>query len=118
MINPKIILFYDLVLEKPRSKSEMAYFFDSTSKTVENTFNKFKANQDIIYSKKMGKYVLAGALPNFITVSFIVSVLKKNLKDNPFISDFILLFDSLENNLLETKKLSPSLIALLVQELN
>lgn len=111
------VALYDLILEFPKSKEELAAYFKVTTKTIEN---KTKILDDILYNKKINKYTTSKLLPNQITYKFFTEIILMNVENESLNNDFALIqhknIDTI-NFLLETENLSETAKTLIMLQI-
>lgn len=111
------IELYDLILELPKGKDELANYFDVTTKTIEN---KTKTLEDVIYNKKISKYTTTNLLPKLITYKFFTDIILMNVENKSLNTDFTFIQNEKINDinfLLETNNFSETAKTLIMLQI-
>jgi len=115
-MDAKLLHIYNELLLGLKSKQELRDSFDEISiKTVENKIK--QSNNDITYSKKLGKYHFSNLLPKSITYKFLASILIDNFSNNIIKNDiFKIQKKMIKKNdfLIDTNTLSETLKNLII----
>ncbi len=115
-MDTKLLHIYNELLLGLRSKQELKDSFNEISiKTIENKIK--LSDNDIAYSKKLGKYHFSNLLPKFITYKFLTFILIDNFSNKIIKNDIFQIQNQIIKNndfLIETDKLSETLKNLII----
>jgi len=106
---------YQEIYTLPRSKEYFAKLFEVSTKTIENTVNKYK--NDIVYDKKLGRYRFINLLPRYISYETFLKLFQTSIENDAIKSDFFIIAKSIAQIETSFTMIDTSILSDLVQKI-